>query len=151
MSENPLDASKIRQYVDQNIKKARQTQRYILLGVNVGLFTLFTLIAWIIALSSPSDSKQLVGSFIMLSIGFLTSVIMHAVATYTESEMGQRQIRQQLALKALQEAIGQSVSEAVEVPEKRKHDQVVELSDDGELVPIEEIQAEPQQTKEAQS
>jgi hypothetical protein len=154
MSENPLDASRIRRYVDQNIKKARRTQTLILLGVNFGMYVLFNLMAWIIALTSNPTNDQMIGSLIMLSIGWTVSLFMHGVAAWTDSDTGQRQLRQQLALKAVQQAIGQSAleaAEASEVPEKRKHEQVVELSDDGELIPAEEVEAEPKQKEEAQS
>ncbi len=151
MSDNPLDADKIRQYVDQNFKKARRTQHLILWGTNFCFFVVLSLIAWLIVLGKPPVSDQTMAALTLVSAGWMVGLIMHSIALYTESEAGQRQIRQQLALKAMQEALGQTALDAPEAQEKPKRAQVVELSDDGELIPVEETEARSNQKEQSKS
>jgi hypothetical protein len=154
------EQEEIRRYIDKHLQRQKSTTRLVLLAVNVGVFILFSIIALLLAAQSGKFSVTAetlskttgdtgLAALIMLWVGWLTGLILHGIGVFMETKAGERQMRQQLALRAMitrwtDSMTGNAFSKArkfaeetdeEDEPEKRKRSQTVRLSDDGELVP----------------
>jgi hypothetical protein len=131
MDENPVSAEKIRAFVDGRLKRAKRNERILLWVLHLFAFLFFFL-----------GSQPMNSTAIFFAIGWMIGLFIHACAVWMESGAGERYLRRLLAGQAVKELYAEAAtSAALSEPEKEKakRDQMVALSDDGELIPIEEV------------
>lgn len=142
------DYGAIREYVEKHLPRYKVTTKLTLFAVNLILFVVFTVIT--LAAASSAGVLATIGqdlanlqkttdpaavAVILPLIGWLTALILHGVTLLMDTKMAERQMRAQLAMRAM----GHKLSEAVSQPaEKPKRGQAMRLSEDGELVPVDE-------------
>jgi hypothetical protein len=135
----------IRDYIERNLAGAKWKQRIALAGVNGLLFLIFNVIAWGIILSArASISEQAFAGTLMLSIGWGVGLFMHVLSVLLEGKAGETQLRKNLVLQArIERAVYGTTADDLYAPaekDKRKRDQAMALSDDGEMIPVDELQ-----------
>jgi hypothetical protein len=139
-----IDYRAVRRRVADGVKTQKQLANGILFGVNLLLFVLFLIIAFAIYLSSDSAAGSLVveggrvasndaalGALIMLSAGWLTSLIFHGVSIFMNTRAGEQQMRDRAIARELGRELLRLGEDGDEFGEKRKR--VMALTDDGEL------------------
>lgn len=130
MAENPISAEQIRQFVDSRLKRTRFRQRMGIWVLHVFTFMFFFL-----------GAQPLSSAAWALSVGWMIGLIFHAWSVWLESSAGERYVRRLLASQAVKELIAEVASSAALAEpekEKAKRDEMVRLSDDGELIPMEQ-------------
>lgn len=142
------DYGAIREYVEKHLPRYKVTTKLTLFAVNLILFVVFTVItlaaassAGVLAtigqdLANLQKTTDPIAVAVMLPlVGWFTALILHGVTLLMDTKMAERQMRAQLAMRAM----GHKLSEATSQPaEKPKRDQAMRLSEDGELVPVDE-------------
>jgi hypothetical protein len=149
MNQSDAEREALRRYIDANLEGERSKQRIIFAGLNVGLFLLFSVLAWFIfpqASSSGELNSPALGGLIVLTVGWGVTAFLHVMSALMETQWGTRQIRRNLAVRfRIERTIFGSALHALEDEEATKHApqrekakrQAMRLSDDGELVPVE--------------
>lgn len=153
MNHSDAEREALRRYIDANLEGERSKQRIIFAGVNVGLFLLFSVLAWFVlpqAIPSPSGevfSRAGLVGLIMFTAGWGTSALLHVISTLMETKWGTRQLRRNLAVRfRIERAVFGAAMHDIEAEERRTYTpqrekakrQAMRLSDDGELVPLDE-------------
>jgi hypothetical protein len=134
MTENPISAEKIRHFVDTRLKQARFRQRVGIWVLHVVTFLFFIL-----------GAQPLSSTAMALFVGWLIGIILHTWSVWMESSAGERYVRRLLAAQAVKELYAEvATAAALAEPEneKTKRAEMVTLSDDGELIPIDEAASE---------
>jgi fatty-acid desaturase len=138
MSEN-IDYQELNERVEKALQRRKNLTKGIMFIMSIFIFVLFAVIAWLMAagvleggsISNP-DMDNLTGAMIMLTMGGLMSLVFNGIAHATGSRMFDKQLRSQV----LMEEFGQMKRKRSE--ERLSEEEVVELSDDGEFIPVEE-------------
>lgn len=132
MDENPVSAERLRAYVDKWLSRAKWTERIMLWVLHFLVFVIFFL-----------GAQPLSAADWLLAIGWLIGLVIHAVAIWMESSAGERYLRRGLAERGIRELYAEvATSAALADPDdkkaKRDSAAMLTLSDDGELVPVDE-------------
>lgn len=75
MQPEELDYRAIRKSVEKSLKRRKSIMRWVLLGVNLMMFGLFTIIAWGMAQGTGLLGEGLIGALVMLNIGWFTGLM----------------------------------------------------------------------------
>jgi hypothetical protein len=151
-----LDYRAIRQRVDEKVKKEMRLAKFALFAVNLGVFTLFSFIAWQTYLSNGGvpprweDFLNIPGvarpagdpatsALVMLTMGWVVALIIQVVSLVFDTRLGERQTRERIMGREVNKEIARLGLDTDEQQEKAKH--IVRLSDDGELEEVVEDDA----------
>jgi len=141
MQPESLDYRAIRQSVEKSLKRRKTTMRWILLGVNLIMFGLFTIIAWGMAqgtgllVEGNPQGEGLIGALIMLNIGWFTALMFQFFSAIVDVPNAENQMRAQIMSEEISKAMLELGTDESEAPaEKAKR--MMRLSDDGELEEI---------------
>jgi hypothetical protein len=139
------DYEAVRRYVEANLEQTRRSLRRTLWRIHLLLYLIVNLIGWIIISSSGAsrDLGVLIIS-ILTTISWAVGLFLHARALYLESPAGERYLRTRLAMRALQDP-------AMRETPKPRREQIMRLSDDGELVSDEQFDVELQYRAQSES
>jgi hypothetical protein len=108
------------------------------------MFVIFTAIALGAVLSNPmlhdlvlndliaQKNSPTTLAFILPIISWFVGIIMHGVSLALDTRLGERSLRERVIMREMHDAVMQMAD--TEGVEKPKRDQVMRLSDDGELV-----------------
>jgi hypothetical protein len=121
------DYEAVRRYVEANLEQTRRSQRRALWRIHLLLYLIVNLIGWIILGSSHNLPSGVLVFSILTTIGWMVGLFLHAHALYLESTAGVRSVQARLAMQAMQ-------TQAMRETPKLKREQILRLSDDGELV-----------------
>lgn len=152
MTTSDSERAAIREYIDRNLPGAKWRQRIALAGVNGLLFVIFNVVAWGLIISERATvSGEMFAAALMLSIGWGAGLLMHVLSTILEGQAGETQLRKQLALQArIERAVYGTTVDDLAAPaekDKPKRDRVMALSDDGEMIPADELDDESRRSR----
>lgn len=115
--------------------------RWVLLGVNLMMFGLFTIIAWGMAqgtgllVEGNPQGEGLIGALVMLNIGWFTGLMFQFFSAIVDVPNAENQMRAQIMSEEISKAMLELGADESEAPaEKAKR--TMRLSDDGELEEI---------------
>ncbi len=142
---NNIDYEAISQRVDRKLVRERNKSLIGLFLANLIIFITFSVMVWVILpLTNFSYSYETLSSanlltLIMLSIGWLTGLILHGVTALSASGAMNNRLRERLTAQEIERELRQmshdlAKTKVSEKP-KRSYDRLV-LSEDGELVEI---------------
>lgn len=144
MQPEELDYRAIRQSVEKSLKRRKSIMRWVLLGVNLIMFGLFTIIAWGMAqgtgllVDSNPQGEGLIGALVMLNIGWFTALMFQFFSAIVDVPNAENQMRAQIMSEEISKAMLNLGADESDAP-VQKAKRMMRLSDDGEL---EEIVAE---------
>jgi len=140
MADGQVNYAAIRRRADERMKRQKRVGQIVLFVVNVVMFVIFTAIALGAVLSNPTlrdwvtqKNSPAALAFILPIIGWLVGIMLHGIALALDTRMGERSLREKIIMREMHDAVMQMAD--AESAEKTKRDQVMRLSDDGELVP----------------
>lgn len=133
MNENPISPERLRAYVDKWLDRAKRTERILLWVLHLFVF-LFCFLG-----TQPFSTPE----WILIG-GWMIGLLIHAVAIWMESSAGERYLRRQLAERGIKELYAEAATSIVlDEPAKEKAKRAaLTLSDDGELVPLDDADPE---------
>lgn len=141
MQPEELDYRAIRKSVEKSLKRRKSIMRWVLLGANLIMFGLFTIIAWGMAqgtgllVDGNSQGEGLIGALIMLNIGWFTALMFQFFSAIVDVPNAENQMRAQIMSEEISKAMLELGTDESEAPaEKAKR--MMRLSDDGELEEI---------------
>ncbi|MCC7447210.1 MAG: hypothetical protein IT324_07325 [Anaerolineae bacterium] len=139
MADRQVDYAAIRHRADERMKRQKRVGQIVLFIVNVLLFVIFTAIALGAVLSNPAlrdwvaqKNSPAAQAFILPTVGWLVGIMLQGMALVLDTRMGERSLREKIIMREMHDAVMQMAD--AESAEKPKRDQVMRLSDDGELV-----------------
>jgi hypothetical protein len=153
MQPEELDYRAIRKSVEKSLKRRKSIMRWVLLGVNLMMFGLFTIIAWGMAqgtgllVEGNPQGEGLIGALVMLNIGWFTGLMFQFFSAIVDVPNAENQMRAQIMSEEISKAMLELGADESEAPaEKAKR--TMRLSDDGELEEIveEDLTAKAQRT-----
>jgi hypothetical protein len=129
--DEPPSIESIRQAVETELVREKVKRRRLFFRINVAAYLGVMLLGWIVipVIYGPFITGSAGLTIFALSIGGLAELILHYMAIRLDSPDGERALRERLLGQAIQEAMLDA-----RYPEKSKR--VSHLSDDGELVEI---------------
>ncbi len=149
---NQLDSKRMRQEVERELQRTRRRARIGLFMGHVFMSIIFTIILWAVALNNPTmqaafqvHDSPLPIFVILPTILAFASCMFHGFSTFIDTIPMKRALRDQAVLRVLGREVmrqGLDLEDEQEPSEKPKRDQVVRLSDDGELVTDSEVTQE---------
>ncbi len=144
-----IDYDLVRQRVKRGIEKQKQLMHTFLFALNVLMFVLFMVIAYGIYLSGDGNSlsdifasseleatNPALSALVVLTAGWLTSLILHGVSLFMNTKLGERQIRNRVIANELGRELFQLDAEEDPLPKRKR---LMELVDDGELAEIDDF------------
>jgi len=148
-----MDYQELNARVEITLKKRKMLVRYVLFGTSIFMFIVFSVLAWVMVsgstaaaeLSNTGADDPILGAMILFIVGWLTTLFFDGLGLVIDTGIGDKQMRSQI----LTEQLGQNLMEMVQASaEKPKRDadgldadaQAMEISDDGELIPVEKRQ-----------
>lgn len=141
-----IDYELLNEQVEKAVTRRKKFSRWVFFGVHVFMFILFTVLMWMMASTSPelqqlADGEALSGILIMATMGWLTGLSFHGIATLFDSGLMDHQMRKEVVSKELGTMLlDQAVRGQQEKSKRRLEDddeeEEVMLSEDGELVPV---------------
>lgn len=143
---NDLNRQKLGEHIQNSLQRQRRIARWSAFALNA-IFFLISLILVILVLSDPTsyaaaipvESREIF--IVPLALWFI-AVCSHLVSALTDSGMIDREMRE----RAVTEALNQQIIEEALGGEKPKRDtarldaDAVTINDEGELVPLDEVQ-----------
>jgi hypothetical protein len=133
------DYEAVRRYVEANLEQAKRRQRRRLWRLHFLLYVSINSVIWgsvlVDLLTDPWWGYRVSDAAIVLTIGWTVGLFLHARMLYLESPAGVRRTQGRLAMEALQ-------NQAARESPKLKREQIMRLSDDGELVSDEPLDVE---------
>jgi hypothetical protein len=158
-----IDYKELNEQVEQKVNRQRKWAKGVFFGVSVGLTLLFNGLAWVMVGSNPElrNLPPEAGAAVGGALAFLTvasgmGILYHGLSLLMDSKAALKQMRgrvvaQEFSEQLLQQGLAQQgLAQQDDQKAKRlsvSDDQPVTVSDDGELVPLEEY--EQQQAKRA--
>ncbi len=121
------DYEAVRRYVETHREQARSRQRRKLWRLHFLLYLTVNLISWTI-IDSPNATQLALGVMGLITVTWGIGLFLHARMLYLESPKGLRQLEARLAMQAMEQLAANETA-------KPKREQIMRLSDDGELVP----------------
>ena len=142
-----IDYREVRRRVEKSVKKQKQITNASLLGLNVILLILFMLISYGMVSSSSvaQNNEATVGALSLLSIGWIASVVFHAVSLFLDTKWGEQQFRDRATARELGRELLQLGPDEEPL---EKHKRMLRLGDDGEM---EAVEVSENATQEARS
>lgn len=151
MSDQNLDYAAIRRNMDKSVDRQKRLYRMIFFWTHLVFFLVTMFAVWGIALTNSQLRAVLFenGSaaaliVILPTVMWAMAVLFHVASLYTESEAGQKAMREKLLMSEIgEEMLRKGLSDAgmLEKPKRRAptlEGERVRLSDDGELLPVDE-------------
>jgi hypothetical protein len=139
VSENQLDYAQIRRTAEQEVKRQKRLSRLALFVTNLVISIIMALIicglgTGFLSGTGPDATR---GLLIVSLTGLFMSVLMHGLSLAIETRAGEQSMREHAVLQALQQQVLGTGADADDpgASEKPKRDQVMQLTDDGELIP----------------
>lgn len=159
-----VDYETLNEQIDRSVRRRRVGAKIIFFIVSLVMFLIFLLIAWgmvssgevsvaISGLTSANNSNPIFGALFMLSIGWLTCLVFQGLALLLDAPFSERAIRREV----LSQELGQQLLNQMQAAEKIKREDsarlsavegapdgetIVELGEDGELIPLERRQGQ---------
>lgn len=133
--------------IEREVVHQRRLAGRIFFGTNLLLLILFMIISMSMVFGSgiqPTDTH--LAALIMLGVGWAVATFMQGMALMIDSNSGEKQIRDRVMRDKMntlmqQEMLRRAVAERSAKP---KREERLALSEDGELVPLDEWEAEQQ-------
>jgi uncharacterized membrane protein YhiD involved in acid resistance len=135
MQPEELDYRAIRQNVEKSLKRRKSIMRWVLLGVNLMMFGLFTIIAWGMAQGTGLLGEGLIGALIMLNVGWFTALLFQFISAIADAPNAENQMRAQIMSEEISKAMLELGADESDAP-VQKAKRMMRLSDDGELEEI---------------
>ncbi len=153
MSDNELDYTRIRQNVEQSLKKQKRNTRIGFFIANLIMFVIFMAISWGVALTNPEFGQMAVSKsdsplmlmLILPTLGWAMGLFFNLMAILMDLGVMDKSMRERLVMREIGEELlrkGMTDLDA-EKPKRRLAETEigdVALSDDGELIPVEKTQ-----------
>jgi hypothetical protein len=147
-NQTSIDRDRVRQYVQDNLRKRQQIVKWVMFGANVLMFLIFNVLAWVVLFTGTRTqygtvietidsvsyvaSSAVIGMVVMLGIGWATGLFFHFLTNVVDTKAFSRPLMQRLTTEAInQQVFGDMLSEPEK--QKRKRDQIAHLTDDGEI------------------
>lgn len=142
-----LDNEELRQRIDAGVRRQKRLMHSIGFAVNVIMFVGFMLIA-IAMLSSANlppelvqgDNALVTGAFVMLGIGWFTSLVFHGMSVLASSGVLDAAMRDRVIVREIGRQLFEQAASNHEKPKRslEKDTAAYTVSDDGELVEVDE-------------
>jgi hypothetical protein len=141
-----MDYEELNERVEQALERRKNLMRIAMYATSVFIFVLFVVLAWLIASGSldaatvtKPDMDNVTAAMILLTIGGFTTLVFNGIGMLVETKGFEKQIRKEV----LVEQFGDNLQELATMKRKRSEERltdetVMEISDDGELIPVEE-------------
>jgi Tfp pilus assembly protein PilN len=148
-----IDYQALNERVEQQLQKRKRFVRYIMFAMSIFMVVLFSIIAWgiysgsevaLAAADLPTENPT-DAAMVMLTLGGIMAVMMNGIGLMVDSGIGDKQMRSQVLSEELGQAVKNLAMSQSEKPKRSaetnlsdaQNEQVMEISDDGELVPVE--------------
>jgi hypothetical protein len=141
-----IDYHELNERVEQALERRKNITRIAMYATSVFIFVLFVVLAWLIAsgvldaatVTNP-DMDNVTAAMILLTIGGFMTLVFNGIGMLVETKGFEKQMRSQV----LVEQFGDNLQELATMKRKRfterlEDEAIVEISDDGELIPVEE-------------
>ncbi len=148
-----VDSEALAERVEKAMRRRKAIVSVVFFVLSLFLFVLFMIIAWGMALSDTYfveqiglDNAPVPGALFMLTMGWFTALLFQFINILMQSGVGDRQMRGQIASELLgEQLLQQALANAGEKPKRDSSErlsssddgEVVELTEDGELVAVE--------------
>jgi 2TM domain len=133
MRDDDLNYAKMRERVERRVRKRAEFLLHLAIYIPVNV------LMWVICLFVLGPTQWLLIPMI-ISFGWTIGLIGHGADTYLQTggldKMREREMRHEIALERLR--LGLDDDEAISA--KRKREPVMRLTDDGELLPTDDVQ-----------
>lgn len=151
MSDQNLDYAAIRRNIEKSLQGQKRLYRMVFFWTHLIFFLVTMLTVWGVVLTDSQLRVVLFNSglgaaliVILPTIMWASTILFHIASLYTESEVGEKGIREQLLMREVGEEIlrkGLTDEGMLEKPKRRTATAEAErvlLSDDGELVSVDD-------------
>lgn len=155
-----LDYEALNEQVNRAVNRRRMAAKVVFFVLSLFMFVLFMIIGWGMVLSGNAegaisalgsgDANPVFGGMFMLSMGWLTTLVFQGLALIFDTPAGEKSIRREV----VSQQVGEQLLQQMGAGEKPKRDdaadrlahadEMVELTEDGELIPLEEQQRRAQ-------
>ncbi|MDX1995363.1 MAG: hypothetical protein SF029_23465 [bacterium] len=148
-----IDYQALNERVELQLQKRKRLVRYLMFAMSIFMVVLFSIIAWGIysgsevamAMSDLPTENPTDAAMVLLMLGGIMAVMMNGIGLMVDSGIGDKQMRSQVLSEELGQAVKNLAMAQSEKPKRSaeanlddaQNDQVMEISDDGELIPIE--------------
>lgn len=137
---NDFDYDEINRRVDERMSRERNRGLIGLFAANLIIFLVFMTLVWLVLPNVGSwqgvISTQLMLSLILLSVGWLTGLIMHAVTALMAAGVMNKATRERLTAEEIQREIKRVGLDVLAQREKPKRHDRLTLTEDGELLEV---------------
>ena len=143
MDEQNLDYAAIHSRVEKGVQRRKSLYRLIFFGTHLFFFLVAMAVVWGTLLIDGSLRATLFGNpagiavVVVPTVLWAIMILCHIASLYTESSAGEQGIREQLLMREVGQDILRRGRLDTELAEKPKR-QAAALSDDGELIPVDE-------------
>lgn len=144
-----IDNEQLRERVDQTVKRQKKFMNVVLFTVNLCMFILFAILA-IVMLNGADLPPELVqgrnapvaGAFILLGMGWLTSLFFHGMSMVAELGWLDRSMRDKIVAQEVGRQLYEQAASSYEKPKRRLEEESPQyaISVDGELIEVDEEQ-----------
>jgi hypothetical protein len=141
-----IDYHELNERVEQALERRKNLTRIAMYATSVFIFLVFVILAWLIAsgaldaatVTNP-DMDNVTAAMILLTIGGFMTLVLNGIGMLVGTKGFEKQIRREV----LVEQFGDNLQELATMKRKRSEERlgdetVMEISDDGELIPVEE-------------
>ena len=137
----------LRERVDDSVKRQKRFMHLVFFFLSLGMFVLFfALSATMLHFANlppqfvQGDSAPVTGAFIMLSMGWFTSLVFQAITLLTDFGVMDRSIRDRAIAREVGRQLYEQAASDYEKPKRQAEDEASEytISDDGELIEVDE-------------
>lgn len=126
-----VDMEALQQKIEADLDKQRGRSRVVMFAVNLILFVTFASISWIMLPLTQPDfifTDATLTALILLSVGWMTGVIMHGVQTLVDSRATDRAMRDRLLAEHLKNIALEQIRQ--QELDKAKRKRAERLTDD---------------------
>lgn len=136
--EDRIDYDAVRERAEIDMQRRKRLSRSIFFVVSLGMFILFQCIVWLGFVSQttmPMDDN-IMGALIMLTVGWAVGLFMHGMSALMDTGAMDRSMREQSIAREIAREVTRMAHEPAR--DKAKHSGRLAVSDDGELVEVED-------------
>jgi hypothetical protein len=142
MRDDNIDYAALGQRVEEGLRRDKRALRIGMFGVNLFLFVLFMLIAWVVipSVDGVFYPDAAIGGMLMLMVGWAVGLFLQGMTLMVDTAAGERQMRQQVMTREIQRVFEERALAEMRAADyaqrKAKRSERLGLSDDGELVEL---------------
>jgi hypothetical protein len=145
MSDNQIDYSAVRRRVEEGLKRDKGRSRVVLLIANIAIYVMFMLVvAGAVVIFTPYISDVYVGAIAMLAVGWGVGVFLQLITVLMEAGKLDGLMRDRLMMRAIREEMMRLGSDELDLEKPKRN---MKLTDDGELVEVENVVQQKQTTQ----